>query len=132
MLINNKLKQWLCWESYGSNSERKKLKLDLDELNKETSAWKYKKKSKPLYEIWDIVTIDSWKLKEPRKLYDKLNIEWRIKRWSGKIEFRVVGYRTTKTDKRYYMWEILAMIPNVYCVDIDISPLLWLVTIFSI
>lgn len=131
MLINNKLKQWLCWESYGSNTERKNLKLDLDVLEKEVSVWKTKKKSKPLYEVWDIVTIKSWQIKEPKKLYEKLNIEWRFKWWMGNVELRVVGYKTTKSGKRYYMWMILAMYPNEYCTDIDTSPLLWLVTIFS-
>lgn len=132
MLINNKLKQWLCWESYGSNTERKKLKLDLYVLEKETSVWKIKKKTKPLYEVWDIVTIKSWQIKEPKKLYEKLNIEWGFKWWIGNVELRVVGYKTTKSGKRYYMWMILAMDSWKYSLDIDVSPLIGIVTVFSI
>ena len=132
MLINNKLKQWLCGESYGSNSERKKLKLDLDELKKEISIFRPKKKHKPLYEIWNRVTISVWKLKDPKQLYNKFNIEWQVKWWLWKIELEVVGWKTTKAGKRYYMWKILAMIPDKCSIDVDTSPVVWETIIFSI
>lgn len=131
MLINNKLKQGLCGQSYWFNSERKELSINVGELEKEVPRYR-SKKSKPLYEIWDRVTIDSWKLKDGKKLYEKLDIKWSIKWWMGKIELRVVWYKTTKSGKRYYMWEILAMDSWKYSLDIDSSPLIWTVTIFSI
>lgn len=131
MLINNKLKQLLCWQSYWSNSERKELNINVGELEKETPKHRWKK-SKPLYEIWDVVTIKSWKIKEPRKLYEKLDIKWSLKWWIGMIELRVVGYKTTKSGKRYYMGEILAMDSWKYSLDIDVSPLIGIVTVFSI
>ena len=131
MLINNKLKQWLCWDSYGSNSYRKTLNINVGELENEVPKHKHKKE-KQLYEIWDIVNIKSYKLKDPKKLFEKLQIEWRFKWWIGDIDLKVVWYKTTKSGKRYYMWEILAMDSWKYCMDIDISPLIWIVTIFSI
>lgn len=131
MLINNKLKQWLCWQPYWSNSDRKDLSINVGELEKEVPKHK-SKKSKPLYEIWNIVMIKSWQIKELKKLYEKLNVKWSFKWWIWDIELEIIWYKTTKTGKRYYMWKIREMVPDKYSKDIDISPLIWEVAVFGI
>lgn len=114
MLINNKLKQWLCGESYGSNSERKSLPLRLKELDNETTRpiWKKKKHIYKTYSIGDELEVSIRRIgwsrdKQVKEIKEKLY-------WLNSnifqcpiLNVRILEKRTNKSGREEYNAEII-------------------------
>lgn len=121
------MKMALCWESYNSNSHRKSLPINLEQLDKEITKpiWKKKKKMKPLYEIWDKLIIKSRNIKNSH-----------IEKWENwclwKLEVEITGKKPTKTRNMYYTGTILELFPERFMEDKEYSISIWDEITFSI
>ena len=117
MLINNKMKMFLCGESYWSNSNRKQLPVRLDNLRDEykNTIWKKKKRKRTTYDIGEDIEINIYRLwrsnsNQVKELKDKLYwlTDNKKYRWHQPIiNVRIVEKWSNKSGREEYNAEII-------------------------